>query len=155
MKPVVTCSLVFLLAGLVSAPAQHSELWGRGGEKWSPQSRLPDFSYAGYRRGEAPLPVRKAQADVKSFGAVGDGVADDTAAFQKAIAASKGKVLRVPAGRYKISDFLTIDASETVLQGEGPEKSVLFFPTPLNTIKPNWGATTTGQRTSNYSWYQE
>lgn len=132
--------------------AQYSALWGHGGESWSLQSRLPDFSFAGYHRGEAPLPALQAAANVKTFGAVGDGIADDTAAFQKAIDASKGKVIRVPPGRYKITDFLTIRDSSTVLQGAGAEESVLFFPTPLNTIKPNWGATTTGERTSNYSW---
>jgi hypothetical protein len=133
-------------------PAQTSALWGRDGEAWSPQSRLPDFSYAGYHRGEKPLPTRRSSVDVKSFGAVGDGLANDTAAFQQAIAAGKGKVIRVPAGRYLITDFLMIRTSGTVLQGVGAEESVLVFTTPLNTIKPDWGATTTGERTSNYSW---
>lgn len=135
-----------------SAQAQYSALWGRDGERWTPQSRLPDFSYAGYHRGEAPLPTVKPGVDVKSFGVVGDGTADDTTAFQKAIDASKGKVINIPPGRYKITNFLTIRNSGTVLKGAGADKSVFFFPIPLNTIKPNWGATTTGQRTSNYSW---
>lgn len=39
-----------------------------------------------------------------------------------------------------------------MLRGAGPGKSVLLCPKPLNEIKPNWGATTTGRRTSNYSW---
>ena len=134
-----------------AAPSHYSALWGRDGEHWTPQSRLPDFSYAGYRRGETPLPAVQSVANVKTFGAKGDGNADDTAAFQKAIEASKGKILSIPPGRYLITDFLTIRDSGTVLQGAGAEKSVLFFPIPLNTIKPNWGATTTGQRTSNYS----
>jgi hypothetical protein len=145
---VLTAVLVVSSSGL----AQYSALWGRDGQNWSPQSRLPDFSFAGYRRGEAPLPTVKDEANVKAFGAVGDGFADDTAAFQKAIDASKGKVIRIPPGRYKITDFLTISGSGTVMQGAGAEESVLFFPIPLNTIKPNWGATTTGERTSNYSW---
>lgn len=144
------------LACLAEAPlgneVQHSELWGPDGGNWTPGSRLPDFSYAGYHRGEAPLPSRAATTDVKAFGAVGDGTADDTAAFQKAIDATRGGVLRVPPGRYRITDFLTLRHSGTVLQGAGPEASVLFFPIPLNTIKPNWGATTSGERTSNYSW---
>ena len=149
----IACTALTLTAAApATAQEQYSALWGRDGESWSPQSRLPDFSYAGYHRGESPLPALKAAADVKAFGAVGDGVADDTAAFQKAIDASKGKVIRVPRGRYKITDFLTIRDSGTVLQGTGAEESVLFFPIPLNTVKPNWGATTTGERTSNYSW---
>lgn len=133
-------------------PAQHSALWGTSGERWTPASRLPDFSYAGYHRGEAPVPNRKATLNVKDFGAVGDGTTDDTAAFQKAIAAAKGGVIRIPPGRYQITDFLTIRDRGTVLQGAGWDESVLHFPIPLNTIKPNWGATTSGRRTSNYSW---
>src|SRR6185503_6442966 len=38
------------------SPAQVSELWGRGGERWSPRSRLPDFSFAGYHFGDDPIP---------------------------------------------------------------------------------------------------
>jgi hypothetical protein len=38
------------------------------------------------------------------------------------------------------------------LRGAGPDKTTLYFSTPLNDIKPNWGATTGGRRTSNYSW---
>src|SRR5690606_13038896 len=50
---------VAMLVALTFAAELRSEeslLWGRTGERWSPTSRLPDFSYAGYRRGEAPLP---------------------------------------------------------------------------------------------------
>ncbi len=140
---------------LTAAPAdtpRHSQLWDSTGESWDASGRLPDFSFAGYQRGERPLPQRSSEMDVKSFGAAGDGHADDTEAFQKAIAAAKGKVLAIPAGRYKITDFLILRDRGTVMQGAGPEQSVLVFPIPLNEIKPDWGATTTGQRTSNYSW---
>ena len=59
------------------APVEYSALWGRGGEKWTPQSRLPDFSFAGYHCGEKPLPTVSPGVSVKKFGAKGDGVADD------------------------------------------------------------------------------
>ena len=136
----------------VAEEVTYSKLWGRNGELWSPTSRLPDFSYAGCGRGEQPLRALKADVSVKEFGAVGDGKTDDTQAFKKAIEQSPGKTLLVPAGRYRITDFLYIRHSGTSLLGESPAKSILFFPTPLNTIKPNMGATTTGQPTSNYSW---
>lgn len=135
-----------------SAAAQYSRLWGRSGELWSAQSRLPDFSYAGYRRGEKAIPRRAVEVSVKDFGARGDGRTDDTAAFQKALAESAGKVIYVPRGNYRIIDFITITTSGTVLRGAGATKSVFVFPKPLNSIKPNWGATTSGKRTSNYSW---
>ena len=41
--------------------------------------------------------------DVKDFGAVGDGVADDTAAFVAAAAANIGKRIFVPAGTYNVT----------------------------------------------------
>ncbi len=127
-------------------------LWGEAGERWTPDSRLPDFSYAGYHRGEKPLPTRRPQVSVKDFGAVGDGKTDDTAAFKQAIAKAAGKAIGVPPGRYVITDFLYIRSSGTCLIGAGPDRSVLYFPKPLHEIKPNWGATTSGRKTSNYSW---
>ena len=78
---------------------QTSQLWGRNGEAWSRDSRLPDFSFAGYRRGEEPYRIPAESISVKSFGAKGDGHTDDTNAFRQAIAAGKGKVIKLPAGR--------------------------------------------------------
>ncbi|UCF32330.1 MAG: hypothetical protein JSV78_08330, partial [Phycisphaerales bacterium] len=154
---IIPCLMV--LAGSVHSAASaphdmpaYSTLWGRSGERWSPASRLPDFSYAGYHRGERPIPTLKADASVRDFGAVGDGEADDTEAFKKAIRACPGKTILIPGGRYRITDFLNIRDSGTCLLGESPSTSVLFFPTPLHTIKPNMGATTSGRPTSNYSW---
>jgi hypothetical protein len=45
---------------------------------------------------------------VKDFGAVGDGVADDTAAFAAAVAASATGTILVPLGTYRIGTNLTI-----------------------------------------------
>jgi hypothetical protein len=49
--------------------------------------------------------------NVRDCGAVGDGVADDTAAFQAAISRGKeaGQHVYVPRGRYVLSDTLTLD----------------------------------------------
>lgn len=57
---------------------------------------------------------------VTTFGAKGDGVADDTAAIQKALSSldGKGGVVHLPAGRYVISDSLKIPGGVTLL-GEG------------------------------------
>lgn len=140
--------------GLNAGPesAIHSQLWGEAGEDWCGESRLVDFSYAGYQRGERPIPARIPDVSVKDFGAVGDGLTNDTVAFQTAINQSAGKTIAIPAGEYIITAPLVIRDSGTVLQGAGITKTKLRFPTPLNEIKPNWGATTTGLRTSNYSW---
>ena len=130
----------------------YSDLWGKSGEKWSPESRLPDFSYAGYCSGERQIPKLAVKTDVRKFGAVGDGVADDTDAFIKAIEATNDGAVFIPEGRYKITRIIEIKKSNIVLRGAGKNKTILCFPVPLNNIKPNWGHTTGGRKTSNYSW---
>ena len=47
--------------------------------------------------------------DVRDYGARGDGVTDDTAAFDAADAAAQGRTITVPAGTYLISGNLTIE----------------------------------------------
>ncbi len=151
-----------LLVGLVLAgtPGEgaYSRLWGEGGAGWNSDSRLPDFSFAGFERGEAPLPEFEDAVvhNVRDFGAVGDGETDDTEAFQSAIRAAENEdgpaVVRVPGGEYVITGFLDIRRSRVVLRGEGPGDTTLFFPRTLTDVEPNWGATTGGRRTSNYSW---
>lgn len=47
--------------------------------------------------------------NVKNYGAVGDGVTDDTDAFKAALADMDGGTLFIPNGDYIISDTLTID----------------------------------------------
>jgi hypothetical protein len=138
-------------AGAAYAQA-YSDLWGRAGEKWRPNGRLPDFSYAGYHCGESAIPKVREAANVRSFGAKGDGKHDDTQAFLDAIDKTDRGAIYVPPGRYKITKIVDIQKSNVVLRGAGPDKSILFFPRPLNDIKPDWGSTTAGRRTSNYSW---
>ena len=59
---------------------------------------------------------------IKDFGAVGDGVTDDTAAIQAALdAAPQGGAVYVPNGTYKITDALTISKAITIY-GDGPGK---------------------------------
>ncbi|TAE77078.1 MAG: hypothetical protein EAZ65_00765 [Verrucomicrobia bacterium] len=122
--------LYFFLAGIAAA-GTHSALWGRGGESWDPAGRLPDFSHAGYHSGEKPIPRPPIRANVKDFGALGDGQSDDTAAFEKAIAAVNNGALLVPAGRYRITRVLSFRKSNFVLRGEGSAKSILLFPKTL------------------------
>ena len=141
-----------LLTFAIQSRAETSELWGTNGELWSASSRLPDFSYAGYHCGESPLPDVAPGVSVKKFGARGDGVTDDTQAFLDALAAVKNGAIEIPPGRYVITNILEIKRSGVVLRGAGTDKTILFFPTPLQTIKPDWSATTTGLKTSNYSW---
>ncbi|NQU26064.1 MAG: hypothetical protein HQ567_32665 [Candidatus Nealsonbacteria bacterium] len=141
-----------LVSHASAADTETSRLWGAAGQRWKPAGRLPDFSYAGYHRGERPLPDRRADVSVKDFGAVGDGKTDDTAAIRRAVNEARGKVIALPRGRYLITDIIEIRDSGTVLQGAGPQQTVLYVPKPLEKIRSNMGATTSGRPTSNYSW---
>ena len=63
-------------------------------------------------------------ADIRSFGARGDGQHDESLAFEQAAAAGTGEV-RVPAGRYRIAEVDVPD--NTLVRGTGPD-SVLLIP---------------------------
>jgi hypothetical protein len=147
-----------LLLAVALTPAragEPSKLWGERGERWEPDGRLPDFSHAGYRRGEAPLPTAEdvpVVASVRDFGATGDGTTDDTAAFKQAIERTERGAIEVPPGRYLITDIIEIKKPHLVLRGAGPDETTLVLPKPLNDMRPNMGATTGGRATSNYSW---
>lgn len=58
---------------------------------------------------------------VLDFGAVGDGVADDTVAIQNAINAfsPEGGILNFPAGRYRVTDTITVLNKCVSFQGAG------------------------------------
>lgn len=51
-----------------------------------------------------------ALVDVRDFGAVGDGVTDDSSAFSAANAASSGRKVLVPKGTFLLSSSVTLDA---------------------------------------------
>jgi hypothetical protein len=118
-----------------------SKLYGRTGELWKPDGRLIDVGYAGYHTGLDPIPeVAGPMKSVTEFGAKGDDMVDDTAAFLAAIAGTDG-VLLVPAGRYIITKQLDIKKSHFVLRGQGTDKTTLYFPRPLSEVGPagtNW-----------------
>lgn len=65
----------------------------------------------------APLPPMDEWVSLRSFGAAGDGVADDTAALRAAIAAHR--VIYLSAGHYRVTDTITL-RPDTVLIGLNP-----------------------------------
>lgn len=75
----------------------------------------------------APAQAQAQGVSVKSFGAVCDGAADDTAAFRKAAASpglAKGGILLVPAGNCLVSATIA-PPNFVVVQGEGVRASVI------------------------------
>lgn len=117
-----------------------SALWGTHGELWRPTGRLPDYSFAGYRSGRAALPELPIVANVKDFGALGDGVADDTAAFESALDAVKAGGILIPRGRYRITRPITIRKPGVVLKGEDRDESILLAGhVPGDCAAPNQG----------------
>ena len=138
-------------AGAPSAPALGvSALWAAAGEDRAAAALLPDFSRAGHLEGEAPPRVEQ-RADVRDFGARGDGVVDDTRAIQAAIDATPSGAVYLPPGRYLVCDILRIRRPGVVLRGAGPGRSVLWFPRGLDAIHPREGKTSTGSPASGYS----
>lgn len=72
---------------------------------------------------------------VKDFGAVGDGVADDTSAIQAAID-SGAKGIYIPVGTYKVTSAITIAQSTSmqVIRGAGKTASILQASGTFNAV---------------------
>lgn len=145
-------ALFSLVLSISPVAGEESLLWGKNGEKWNEQSRLPDFSFAGYRFGEAELPSKPVEVSVKDFGAVGDGKTDDTEAFRRAVTEGAGKVISVPVGKYLISDQVMIEGHGTVLRGESRDESILFFKKGLEEMYPKPTKNDGDQPTTEWSW---
>jgi hypothetical protein len=67
--------------------------------------------------------------NVRDFGARGDGMVDDTAAFRRAIAAGgmAGRTILFPAGTYRITDTVPITEHRTHLRGEDIYTTRILF----------------------------
>src|SRR3954471_13540713 len=78
--------------------------------------RVACFSALALHLAGSFLPAAFAAAitvNVKDAGAIGDGVADDTAVLQRALDGGERTVI-IPAGTYKISAALKLDSQTTV-----------------------------------------
>ena len=87
----------------------------------------------------SPVPQKGAQVDVKTYGAVGDGLTDDTAAFDTAIkllADAGGGTCLVPKGTYLISasGITSRVRSGVHLAGEGHESILKIAAAPSGAL---------------------
>jgi hypothetical protein len=64
---------------------------------------------------------------VKDFGATGNGLTDDTAAFQTALYSAQGKILYVDAGSYILTSTLKVPTGSKIV-GETWSQLVAFGP---------------------------
>ena len=71
--------------------------------------------------------IENAPIDVRNHGAVGDGVANDTAALQAAINAgiANEKDVFIPAGTYKITSTLIVASTSIRIYGSGRYESII------------------------------
>jgi len=71
--------------------------------------------------------------NVKDFGAVGDGVADDTAAINSCISSSQKKKILFPSGTYRYSGGATLTQG-TVIEGSGIYNTYIVATQPNQTL---------------------
>jgi hypothetical protein len=148
----LSLSLSLSLSLISTGHCTQSALWGKDGELWKVNQPLKDFSFAGYRQSEVPIPDIPKSVSILDFGGRGDGKTDDTLALIKAIDACPvgGKVF-LPPGDYLITDLIEINKS-LVIAGAGMEKTKLILPKYLVDLHPRPGVTTTGIPTPEWSW---
>lgn len=119
-----------------------------------PAGRGLDWSLAGYKDGREPIPSPPATLNVvDDFGAAGDGVTDDTAALQAALAAAhesaEGGVVLLPAGTYLLTQQLSINRSNIIIRGEGANTTELYIPLSLSDVyNGTWNMDESGKVTS-------
>jgi len=79
-----------------------------------------NFSYLNERKNDLAI-------NVKDYGAIGDGIADDTAAIQAALNAgslAQGGIVFFPEGTYQISNELTNNSANIMLCGTGLSSTI-------------------------------
>jgi len=151
----LACTLVLLV---VQPPSTAQSGWRsslyptnwRPGYADSSGRSLPDFSYAGYGRGEKPIPASVGRQFINvtqaPYSADRTGVQDATSAIQRAIdfvGQNGGGVVYLPAGTYRVRpqntaqwtssspDYrkraaLLIRYSNVILRGDGPSQTFIF-----------------------------
>jgi hypothetical protein len=150
MKQISILLIALITCVNVKAQKSYSQLWGMNGEKWD-KTKLPDFTTAGYREGKVPIPVYAKSISVIDFGAVNDGIKDNTAAFRKAIKNCGNKTtLIIPAGKYVLTDSLLIKKSGVCIKGAGPGKTILLFKKGLEELYPKYN--TVNKNQTPWSW---
>lgn len=134
-----------LLAMTLSLKAQESKTWNTfvQQKKKNQETTLPDFSYAGYHRGEKSIPKAQYKIfDVTDFGAKANDNKSDRKAFIKAIRAAEKNgsgIIFFPEGKFLLQEKnddihpILISGNKIVLRGSGSGENgtKLFFANDL------------------------
>ncbi|KAL4437058.1 hypothetical protein ABPG75_004197 [Micractinium tetrahymenae] len=126
-------------AAAIVEEGEYSTLWGKDGEFWKPDGRLPDFSFAGYKQGNEPLPSPLVTRSILDFRQPG---MNDTAMFAAAFDWANSQplqeegylVLGIPAGSYSLESRFYIRRSRTIVRGAGRGATILNFPKSLSQL---------------------
>ena len=125
------CVLLLAFFPAVILSLATSSLWGSDGDVWD-RTRVYDWSYAGYKFGEVPLPTPAVDS---TFSGASDGTSDVSTALQAAIdSTADGGVLSIPAGTYKLSQRINLTKS-VILRGAGSTSTIFDVDTNLAALQ--------------------
>ncbi|MFC1763391.1 DUF4955 domain-containing protein [Planctomycetota bacterium] len=132
-----------IMSKMVSAPLtpEISGLWSQFAEAKNNGNEpiLPDYSYAGYQRGETSIPRAQWDIfDVTAYGAVPDDRLSDRTAVQSAITAAEANgsgIVFFPPGLFRISEEAGVDTGINIVgenivvrgSGSGPGGTEIFM----------------------------
>ncbi|QZT38145.1 DUF4955 domain-containing protein [Halosquirtibacter xylanolyticus] len=151
IKKNIFFAITLTLGLTVNIKAQESKTWNTFLQQKSDKqvTDLPDFSYAGYHRGEKAIPDADYKVfDVTKFGAKPNDKRSDRKAVQKAIRAAEKNgsgIVFFPAGEYRLQEKkdptkpITISGDKIVLRGSGSGEggTKLYFAKDLPPKDPN------------------
>ena len=103
---------------------------------------LPDYSFAGYKWGEEPIPELIGEiVNVKDYGAIANDKKDDTkailSALERANKVDGAVILYFPKGRFILKDILYIERSNIVIRGftaEGKNGTTIYMPLAMSEL---------------------
>ncbi len=126
-----------VFASSVAGAQPTADAWAEYAADPDRHPNIPNVSHAGWDGGGVPLPDGSGTVllAVTTFGAVGDGVTDDTAAVRAAIADAiaqagsqpNGATVLFPPGTYKLSGPLLIHGDKVQLRGLDRDTTTLLF----------------------------
>ena len=125
----LTANRTLSLVNDASVPG-NSKYYGTNGSGTRGYFDLPAGTAASYPNssGTATVVPRPMVTDVRDYGAVGDGVTNDTTAIASAVTAAhtNGTSIYFPAGDYVVTSFPTLSDFD-IVHGDGSDKSTIMY----------------------------